>query len=139
MQNPERDELTQGDERFLERVREHYTPEPLSGAARTAFEARLRERLERPRWRGAWLPAFAAASLGALALWLVPVTPARVVPAPAPAPLARVETADVPSGASANWEQTLFYGDLTRDAAEDASAELPPEYAAIEGVFFDGV
>jgi hypothetical protein len=139
MQNPERDELTREDARFLERLRAHYTPEPLSGAERTAFDAKLRERIERSRWRGALLPAFGAASLAALAVWLVPVTQTPVVPVPAPAPVARVQTAEAPSSPAANWEQTLFYGDLTRDAVQDVSAELPPEYAAIEGVFFDGV
>jgi hypothetical protein len=131
MQN-ERDELTRDDARFVEALRAHYTPEPLDGAKRTAFDARLRERLERPRWRGVWLPAFAAASVAALALWWLPGTPAPVTPVPSPA------VAAVPAAADSDWEQALFYGDLTRPQ-QDEQAELPPEFAAIDGLFFDDV
>ena len=46
-----------------------YAPEPMDGARRTAFDARLRERLERRRWSGLWLPAFSAAALAALVVW----------------------------------------------------------------------
>ena len=140
MQN-ERDELTREDARLVETLRAQYAPPPLDAARRAAFDARLRERIERPGWRGALLPAFAAASLAALAVWWLPRTPesappeqiARVEPAPAPAP------ATAAAGASdTDWEQVLFYGDPTRvqRAQQD---ELPPEFAAIDGLFFDDV
>jgi hypothetical protein len=127
----ERDELTRDDARFVDALRAHYTPEPLDGAKRAAFDARLRERLER-RWRGVWLPAFAAASVAALALWWLPSTPAPVTPSPAPV------VATVPAASDTDWEQVLFYGDLTRPQ-QDEQAELPPEFAAIDGLFFDDV
>jgi hypothetical protein len=133
MQN-ERDELTRDDARFVEALRAHYAPEPLEGAKRAAFDARLRERVLRPRWRGVWLPAFAAASVAALAVWWLPRTPASE----APAAVARVVAAPAPAATDTDWEQALFYGDLTRPQ-QDEQAELPPEFAAIDGLFFDDV
>ena len=131
MQN-ERDELTRDDARFVEALRAHYTPEPLDGATRAAVDARMRERALRPRWRGVGLPAFAAASVATLALWWLPGTPVSETPVPAPT------VAAVPAAADTDWEQVLFYGDLTRPQ-QDEQAELPPEFAAIDGLFFDDV
>jgi hypothetical protein len=133
MKNRERDELelTGDDARFVERMRGAYAPEPLSGARRTAFDARLREKLERPRWRGVWIPACAAAAVAALAVWNG--LPATRVEAPP------VVTASVPTAAGTAWEQLLFESDLTRVQVGDDSDELPPDYAAIELAFFDDV
>lgn len=125
----EREELGAEDARFVERLRALYAPEPLDAARRAAFDARLRERIERSRWRGALLPALSAAALGALLLWS----------AAPPAPQREAIPVATARSAGAAWEQVLFYGDLTRVQAGDESDELPPEYAAIEGVFFDGV
>jgi hypothetical protein len=137
MQN-ERDELTRDDARFVEALRTHYAPEPLDGPRRTAFDARLRERISRPGWRGALLPGFAAASVAALALWWLPNTAQTPVPAPTPiAENARTPAAILAAG-DTDWEQVLFYGDLTR-VQQDAESELPPEFAAIDGLFFDDV
>ena len=125
-------ELTGEDVRFVERVRSAYTPEPLSAAQRTAFDARLREKLEHPRWRGFWIPAFSAAALAALALW-------NGLPATQGEAPASVATANAASPAGTAWEQLLFESDLTRVQVGDDSDELPPDYAAIEIAFFDGV
>lgn len=125
-------ELTGEDTSFVERVRSAYTPEPLSAAQRTAFDARLREKLERPRWRVLWIPAFSAAALAALALW-------NGLPATQGESRAPVATASAVSPAGTAWEQLLFESDLTRVQVGDDSDELPPDYAAIEIAFFDGV
>jgi hypothetical protein len=149
MQNDERDRLTPDDARFVEQLRTRYAPPELTPVQRAAFDARLRERLE-PRWRGAWLPGLAAASLAALAVWFLPAAPdrpsepvtvARIEPAPTTVPVAaREEAARVTrSTRDASWEPVLFdYGD-TSDATQGVQAELPPELAAIDGLFFDDV
>ena len=126
-------ELTGEDARFVERVRSAYMPEPLSAAQRTAFDARLREKLERPRWRGLWIPAFSAAALAALALW----NGLPAVQGESPAPVVAAASAVSPAGTA--WEQLLFESDPTRVQVGDDSDELPPDYAAIEIAFFDGV
>jgi hypothetical protein len=124
--------LTGEDARFVERLRALYAPEPRDAAARAAFDARLRERTLRRSWRRALLPAFSAAALAALLCWnALPGTRGGAGGSPAPAATA--------SQAGAAWEQTLFYGDPTRAQTGDESDELPPDYAAIEGLFFDDV
>ena len=126
----EHDEPTADDARFVERLRAVYAPEPMDAARRTAFDARLRERLERPRWRGAWIPACSAAVIAALAVWYA--LPGTRAPEPAP-------VAAASESAGTAWEQALFYGDLTHDHAGSENEELPPDYMAIEVAFFDGV
>jgi hypothetical protein len=120
---PERD----GDERWLARVREAYAPPPASAAERAAFDARLRERLEAPR-RAPWLPlsvgaGLATAALAALlALW----------------PEAAVRAPDRTVAAADDWSGELLlddgsaYGD-----ADDSEDALPPQYAAIAGVWLE--
>lgn len=128
----ELEELSGEDARFVERLRSAYAPEPLSAAQRTAFDAKVRERTQRPVWQGLWIPAFGAAALAALALWNGLPDAIGVAPAP-------VATARATSAAGAAWEQLLFESDPTRVQVGDDSAELPPDYAAIEVAFFDGV
>ena len=125
---PELEELTREDARFVERLRALYGPEPLEGARRAAFDARLQERIARPRWPLALIPAFTAAAL-ALVVW----SSLPGAPAPKPAPTV------VASGASAAWEEVLFEGDPTEVQAVSVHEELPPDYKAIELAFFDGV
>ena len=126
-------ELTGEDSGFVERVRSAYAPGPLTAAQRTAFDARLREKLERPRWLSLWIPAFSAAALAALALW----NGLPLVQGDTRAPVVASASAASPAGLA--WEQLLFESDLTRVQAGDDSDELPPDYAAIEIAFFDGV
>jgi len=122
------EELTREDARFVERLRSLYGPEPQDGARRTAFEARLRERIARPRWPLALIPAFTAAAL-ALVVWNS--LPGERTATPAPNATA--------SRASAAWEEVLFEGDPTQEQAVVVQDELPPDYKAIELAFFDGV
>jgi hypothetical protein len=123
----DRDELGREDAEWVERMRAHYTPEPLDAARRSAFDLKLRERLERRRWSLPWVPALGAAALAGVLAW-------NMLPASAPqaTPVAKA------SAANSRWEQALFYGDLSRSSLDDG-AELPPEYQAIEGAFFDDV
>jgi len=51
---------------FIRAIAEEYSPEPMTGARRTAFDARLRERMQ-PRARG-WLAWSSLAAAGAAAL-----------------------------------------------------------------------
>jgi hypothetical protein len=125
---PELEELTREDARFVEQLRSLYGPEPLDGARRTAFDARLHERIARPRWPLALIPAFTAAAL-ALVVW----SSLPGAPATKPAPTVAA------SGAGAAWEEALFEGDPTEVQAVSVHDELPPDYKAIELAFFDGV
>jgi len=126
---PELEELTREDARFVEQLRSLYGPEPLDGARRTAFEARLRERIARPRWPLALIPAFSAAAL-ALVVWNS--LPGQRPATPSPAVMANRASA-------AAWEDVLFEGDPTQEQAVSAQDELPPDYKAIELAFLDGV
>jgi hypothetical protein len=126
---PELEELTREDARFVERLRSIYEPEPQDGARRAAFEARLQERIARPRWPFALIPAFTAAAL-ALVVW----NSLPGAPAPKPAP-----TVTASAASAAAWEEVLFEGDPTEVQAVSVHEELPPDYKAIELAFFDGV
>jgi hypothetical protein len=126
---PELEELTREEARFVEQLRSLYGPEPLDGARRTAFDARLRERIARPRWPLALIPAFTAAAL-ALVVWNS--LPGQRPAAPAPAIATNRASA-------AAWEDVLFEGDPTQEQAVSAQDELPPDYKAIELAFLDGV
>jgi hypothetical protein len=130
----ERDALTPEDARFVERIRSHYAPPPLSPAQRTAFDARLSERLEGRRWRSPLLTTATTLAFALLTVWTVLpwLTRPRDV-ALLPRPVA------TRSESEAAFEQALFYGDLTRVKTETRSKELPPDYAAIESAFFDDV
>ena len=123
------EELTREDARFVEQLRSLYEPEPQGAARRTAFEARLRERIARPRWPLALIPAFTAAAL-ALVVWNS--LPGERVPTPAP-------TAAASGASAAAWEEVLFEADPAQEQAVNVQDELPPDYKAIELAFFDGV
>jgi hypothetical protein len=124
-------ELGGEDARFVERLRALYAPEPPDAARRAAFDARLRERLERRRWRAALWPALPAAALAAALVW-VALPGARAPQRGEPAPVAALSPADTA------WEQALFYGDPASVPDASENQELPPEYTAIEVAFFDG-
>ena len=126
---PELEELTREDARFVEQLRSLYGPEPLEGARRAAFDARLRERIARTRWPLTLIPAFTAAAL-ALVIWNS--LPGAPPPTPAPAVTASRESA-------AAWEEALFESDPAEVQAVSVHEELPPDYRAIELAFFDGV
>lgn len=126
---PELEELTREDARFVEQLRSLYAPEPQDAARRAAFEARLRERIARPRWPLALIPAFTTAAL-ALVVW-------NSLPGQRPATPAPAVTANRASAAA--WEDVLFEGDPTQEQAVSVQDELPPDYKAIELAFLDGV
>ena len=127
--DPELEELTREDARFVERLRSLYEPEPQDGARRAAFDARLQERIARPRWPLALIPAFTAAAL-ALVVWNS--LPGERPPQPAP-------TVTASAASAAAWEEVLFEGDPTEVQTVSVHDELPADYKAIELAFFDGV
>jgi hypothetical protein len=113
--------------RLLARIREHYAPEPLAPARRSAFDAGLRERVERSRRRTGWVPALAA---GLAAAALAGLLLRGTGTAPDTKPL---------SAATEAWENALLYGDPAayEDAGTVPDASLPPQYAAIASTFLD--
>jgi hypothetical protein len=142
-----RDDLDRESARWVRELATLYAPPAPSPAQRAAFDARLRERIERRRRQRALVPALAAAALAATVVWAVAP---RVLQTRAPeAPAARV--AARPSEAA--WEARLLYTDAYGDTYVDASytdssaagaaasadrAELPDDYAAIDSLFFGG-
>jgi hypothetical protein len=118
--------LAPEDERLVRALARHYTPEPLSEAARAAFDARLRERLAaRPR-RALLVPLATAAALG-LTAWLG-LSQLRAAPAVPDAPGPAV--AETEEEAVDRWEYALLFESLV--PAEEADDEaLPDDYAVI--------
>jgi len=123
-QAPERGLLERDDARFVERLASHYAPPPLEGARRTAFDARLRARLDAERHRhrggaGGW-PGVALAGAAAAALaWLVLAGP---VAGPDPAPTARAPEEAGPSVAEAPADPSV----ATRVAEAPPAPPTPP-------------
>ncbi len=109
------------DERWLERVREVYRPEPLTPARRAALDRSLEERIRRPRWSGAWRPAFGALAAGLAALALLLALPTSQTPE-------RVY-------AEAAWEWEVFYPEELGEAGVDDA--LPGEYGVLASLFLD--
>ncbi len=119
---------------FLSQIDAHYQPAPMTPARRAALDARVRERVERRGLRGRLAPGLVAASVAALAVWIVlPVEEGSVVESGL-----RVAARDVGAQGSP-WESRLFHGDLGDSALEEAEGEfaLPADYAAIASVFID--
>lgn len=129
--DPERPALAGDDARLLARVREAFAPEPMTPFERTAFDARLQERIERRRRRlGLW-PALGAGLVAAsLAMLLLVREEANGPPTPGSVAIATSQ----PRPASPAWAADLLYGD---DDELDEDDGLPAEYAAIAGVFLD--
>ncbi len=132
-ENREKTEALSPDtERFVERLKAAYEPRPMDAVRRAALDARLRERIERPRGP-VWLaPAVATAAIALLAVWgLQP----GVLEAPGTAP--EVARADLPTADGWEAQLYLYEGPLESDST-DEETYLPPEYAAIDDLFFDG-
>jgi hypothetical protein len=133
----ERPTLDERDVRLIARMREEWAPEPLTAAGRTAFDARLQERIEAAR-RRRWWPALGA-SLATASLAALLVLRAQP-PAPSPAELAergataeRLAATDEPA-----WIDELLYATVDDDDAQELDdAGLPDEYVAIAAVLLD--
>lgn len=129
----ERQDLRPEERRFVERMNAAFEPRPMHAARRAALDARVRERIERSRWSAILWPGLAAASLVVALVWAgLPVGRSGSGPGPT---VARVE----PQAPNA-WERRLFYGDVSGTTLDENASEalLPPEYTAIESLFFDG-
>lgn len=134
----ERPVLDERDARLVARLREEWAPEPLTAAGRTAFDARLQERIEAAR-RRRWWPALGAslatASLAALLVLRAqpPAAPPPVDLAERGAPAERLAASDEPA-----WIDELLYATVDYDDAQELDdAGLPDEYVAIAGVLLD--
>lgn len=127
----EREDLRPDERRFIRRVAEHYTPQPLSAARRAAFDQTLEERLADSarspflRPAGILIPVCAA-----LLLWFaLPAQQAsspnlKVLTSPsAPTPLAQ-DTTSHPT--------LLAYAYYQSEAQDDF---LPAEYIALADAF----
>ena len=125
------------DAAWLERVRDVYTPEPMSPAERLAFDTRLEERIETSARSGLFgLPLWQPISLMAVvavAVWLT------ISPAPAPTtPDAPPEVASVRRPASlADWEREILAAAEPGSTPNSATGDeiLPDDYRAIAGLF----
>lgn len=126
-------DLRPEERRFVERMNAAFEPRPMHAARRMALDARIRERIERSRWSAILWPGLAAAALVVALVWAeLPVARSGNGQEPT---VARVE----PQAPNA-WERRLFYGDVSGPTLDENASEalLPPDYAAIESLFFDG-
>ena len=138
----DRPTLSESESRLVDGFRTHYAPPPMTGARRTAFDARLRERLEGAGTSRSWLPSIgvpSAALAGAVAALLWASFPgSRSDPEEG---TGATRTAQVETDTA--WESAILYSELETAALEDTlvdaeeAAALPPEYAAIHSVFFE--
>jgi hypothetical protein len=136
-QSDERSDLDRDAERFVERLAASYAPPPLSPSRRVAFDAALRQRVERRRGFPRLVPALAASTLaaGALVIALLGRTPEP------PAGSAGAPEAVVAGELrSQSWAYQLLAADpLAETTGESGQAEaLPPDYAAINSAFLGG-
>ena len=130
----EREDLRPDERRFIRRMAEHYTPQPLSAAQRTAFDRRLEERLT----DAARSPFLRPASIlipvcAALLLWFaLPYFKDRTPPASTPPAwdTAATEMSDMQDTTS--HPTLLAYVYYQSEAQEDF---LPAEYLALADAF----
>ena len=124
--------LSARERRFVGRLEAAFGPAPMTPARRAALDARVERRLARRRWPAAAAPALLLASIAAAFVWN-----GRPPAADRPAPVAEAAGAEVAPDA---WERRLFYSDLSGNALEEdeSGVLLPPDYAAIESLFFGG-
>lgn len=126
--------LDPGDERFAAKLADAYAPEPQTPEQRMAFARELEARLERPRRRGAWLPALAGLGAAAAMGWMV------LSPAPDSGPTPGTQVVADATRDDLEWQ--LFYPDQLLDERMDAASErrddgLPDEYVAIASAFLN--
>jgi len=96
--------------RFIDQLDRGYAPEPMTGARRTAFDARLRERLqERSRTR-LWFPGLVASGCAALLAWALLGTPEELAPSDTFQGGDSFAQNDAP--ALSSWEEELWQEEL---------------------------
>ncbi len=123
--------------RFIEQLKTAYEPRPMSAARRAALDARIQQRIERSPWPG-WLGPGALAAAAAVAMVWVAGQRSDIGEGSADATLvANTEAAEVPG--LDGWESQLYLYDASVDSAasQGVAQGLPPEYAAIDSLFFD--
>lgn len=132
--DPDRPDPTPDDEAFVRKVAGLYSPPELSAARRSAFDARLGERLaHRRRW--SWGPVLAGtAAVFALALLLLLAGEAPR-PGEGPESLTAQGSAPRPVRIQTTAEEAILA--LTASATP-VEEELPEDYEAIENLFLDG-
>jgi len=152
----DRSTLSAEERRFVQKLAATYAPTPMSASRRAAFDAALEARLESRQRPWIWIPSLAMATAAAtLAWWILPLasqSPSDRSDAPMVASTevgskSTEPRSDAPQSAEPEaqplWEEALFYADvdptltLTNDAAEGEARALPPEYLAIDGIFFE--
>lgn len=153
---------------FVGRLNAGFEPPPLTAARRAALDERVRARISEPRWsrwtewmktawmngNGGYTPALVAVSVAAAALIWVGFPAEQSGPSFAPPlgptlgssrnPSSGVEVSRTVEFVEADgreaWTQRLLFGDPTNDTLEETESglALPPEYAAIDRLFFEG-
>ena len=127
----EREDLRPDERRFIRRMTEHYTPQPLSAAQRAAFDRRLEERLTDAarspflRPAGILIPVCAA-----LLLWLA--LPSQQASSP------NFKALSPPSAPTPLVQDTTSHPTLLAYAYYQSEAEtdvLPAEYIALADAF----
>jgi hypothetical protein len=133
--NPDRPDPTPDGDAFVREVAGLYTPPEMSAARRSAFDARLGERLShRRRW--SWGPVLAGtAAVLALALLLLR-TGEDPRPGEGPARLTAQRPEPRPARIETTAEEAILA--LATASAAPAEKELPDDYEAIENLFLDG-
>jgi len=137
LERPMRADLDDDERHFVERLNAAFAPEPLSATRRAALDERLRSRIERRRWSGMWTAGLTTAAVAATIVGFgLPAIRSAVVAKPG---IEFVQIDPVGTDASQVWEQQLLFGDPGETTAEteDTAGSLPPEYAAIDSLFFD--
>lgn len=146
---PERHPDADADRRFAERLAAHYRPQPLDPAARTRFDATLRERLERRPGLPAWLPVLASAAAALVLFWWAwpAATPTNDAPESLPRVAVQVQAPTAPatqtpdaaaSPALQDWSADVLLADATDTGTPSEESYLPDEYVALAVAFIDG-
>ena len=118
-------DLSSEDTVFVEEIERAYQPPAMNAARRTAFDARLEERLQErePRsfWPAAAMGMASAAAIGALALWFNVTSP--------------IETTEVASTETLEDALLVLIEPADRIGRDDS---LPEDYEAIASLFLEG-
>ena len=130
----DRPSLSPQERRFVNRLNAAYRPLPMTARRRAALDARVRRKLDKPRWHGPLVLGFTVASIVTAFLWVG--LPSVVNKTTSDSSVASVD-GFLPDA----WERRLFYGDVSDITIEEdeSGVLLPPEYAAIESIFLESM